>query len=143
MSGFDGALDAFNMALNGYLNGDPDPVLAVFSCHDDVTLCNPVGPPCRGRGDVERAAAEPSFHFTDGRASGFDEVSRVVTTDLGYVVRIERGQAHIDGSPEPVPYALRVTMIFRREGETWKIAHRHADPITTPRPLASAMQQPA
>ena len=143
MSGFDDALDAFNMALNDYLNGDPDPVLAVFSGHDDVTLCNPVGPPCRGREDVERAAAEPSSHFTDGKISGFDEVSRVVNTDLGYVVRIERGQAHIDGSPGPVPYSLRVTMIFRREGEAWKIAHRHADPITTPRPHGSAMEQPA
>jgi ketosteroid isomerase-like protein len=115
----------------------------MFSRHDDVTLCNPVGPPFRGREDVERAGAEPSSHFTDGKVAGFDEVSRFVTADLGYIVRIERGQAHIDGSPEPVPYSLRVTMIFRREGEAWKITHRHADPITTPRPLASAMEQPA
>ncbi len=143
MSSFDDALNRFNMALNDYLNGDPGPATAVFSRHDDVTLCNPVGPPCRGRADVERAATEPSSHLTRGRISGFDEVSRFVTADLGYVVRIERGQAHVDDSAEPVPYALRVTMIFRREGETWKIAHRHADPITTPRPLASAMEQPA
>lgn len=143
MSSFEDALDAFNTALNDYLNGDPGPVNAVFSRHDDVTLCNPVGPPCRGREDVERAAAEPSSHFTGGKVSGFDEVSRFVTPDLGYVVRIERGQTHLDGSPEPVPYSLRVTMIFRREGEAWKIAHRHADPITAPRPLASAMEQPA
>ena len=143
MANFDDALNAFNLALNDYVNGDPGPAHAVFSQRDDVTLCNPVGPPCRGSEDVERAAAEPSSHFTDGEVSGFDEVSRVVTADLGYLVRIERGQAHIDGSPEPMPYALRVTMIFRREGEVWKIAHRHADPITTPRPLASAMEQPA
>ena len=42
MSSFDDALNAFNMALNDYLNGDPGPVQAVFSRHDDVTLCNPV-----------------------------------------------------------------------------------------------------
>lgn len=143
MAGFDEALNAFNTALNDYLNGDPGPALAVFSRDDDVTLCNPVGPPCRGRDVVERAAAEPSSHFTDGKVSGFDEISRFVTADLGYVVRIERGQAHLDGSPEPVPYSLRVTLIFRREGEAWKIAHRHADPITTPRPLASAMEPSA
>ncbi len=143
MSTFDDALIAFNLALNDYLNGDPGPVQAVFSRHDDVTLCNPVGPPCQGREAVERAAAEPSSHFTNGKVSGFDEVSRFVTADVGYVVRIERGQAHIDGSPEPVPYSLRVTMVFRSEGEGWKIAHRHADPITTPRPLISAIEQSA
>lgn len=143
MSSFDDALNAFNMALNDYLNGDPGPVQAVFSQHGDVTLCNPVGPPCRGPKDVERAAAEPTSHFTNGKVSGFDEVARFVTADVGYVVRIERGQTHIDDSPEPVPYSLRVTMIFRSEGEAWKIAHRHADPITTPRSLASAFEQPA
>ncbi|MDQ3962658.1 MAG: nuclear transport factor 2 family protein [Actinomycetota bacterium] len=142
MSGFDDALNAFNMALNDYVNGDPRPVLAVFSREDDVTLCNPIGPPCRGRANVEWAAAEPSSHFTDGKVSGFEEVSSFVAADLGYVVRIERGQMHIDGSPEPVPYSLRVTLIFRREDEAWKIVHRHADPITTRRPLASAMEQP-
>jgi ketosteroid isomerase-like protein len=47
----------------------------------------------------------------------------------------ERGQTHIDGSPDLVPYALRVTMIIRQEGESWKIAHRHGVPITAPRPL--------
>jgi ketosteroid isomerase-like protein len=84
---------------------------------------------------VDRAAAEPSSHFSDGSASEFDEISRFVADDLGYVVRIERGQTHIDSSPDPVPYALRVTMIIRQEGESWKIAHRHADPITALRPL--------
>ncbi len=141
MSSFDDALNRFNVGLHDYLNGDPGPVLAVFSRHDDVTLCNPFGPPCRGPEDVERAAAEPSLHLTGGKVRSLDEVSRFVTADLGYVVRIERGEAHVDGSPEPVPYSLRVTLVLRREDEAWKIVHRHADPITTPRPLASAMEQ--
>lgn len=143
MSSFDDALGTFNIALNDYLNGNPGPVNSVFSEGADVTLCNPVGPPCRGPEDVKRAAAEPSSHFADGKISSFDEVSRLVTPDLGYVVRIERGQARVDGSSQLVPYALRVTLIFRREGESWKIVHRHADPITTSRPLASAMGQAA
>ena len=134
-STFDEALNSFNAAQHHYMNGDPGPALATFSRRDDVTLCNPVGPPCRGPEMVDRAAAEPSTHFSDGAVSGFEEISRFVTDTLGYVVRIERGQTHIDGSPGPVPYALRVTMILRPEGEHWRIAHRHADPITAARPL--------
>ena len=136
-STFDDALKAFNAAQHHYLNGDPEPVRAIFSRRDDVTLCNPVGPPCRGPEMVDRAAAEPSSHLSDGEVSGSEEISRFVSDDLGYVVRIERGRAHIDHSPEPVPYALRVTMIIRLEGESWKVAHRHADPITSVRPLDS------
>jgi ketosteroid isomerase-like protein len=132
---FDDVLNAFDAAQHHYLSGDPGPARAMFSRRDDVTLCNPVGPPCRGPELVDRAGAEPSSHFSDGAVSGYEEISRFVTDDLGYVVRIERGQTHIDGSPEPVPYALRVTMIIRQEGEGWRIAHRHADPITAPRPL--------
>ena len=29
--------------------------------------------------------------------------------------------------------ALRVTNVFRLEGDAWKLVHRHADPITSPR----------
>ena len=31
------------------------------------------------------------------------------------------------------PTALRVTSVYRSEGDAWKLVHRHADPITTPR----------
>jgi ketosteroid isomerase-like protein len=57
------------------------------------------------------------------------------------VVEIERGEAKIGGSEEMTPWALRVTMIFRPEDGEWKVVHRHADPITTPRPAESVIQE--
>jgi hypothetical protein len=38
------------------------------------------------------------------------------------------------------PVGLRVTSIFCREDDAWKILHRHADPITTPRSGESVLQ---
>jgi ketosteroid isomerase-like protein len=70
----------------------------------------------------------------------FEEMSRYSTSDLGYIVQIERAQARLTGSEDMSPIALRATMIFRREGDTWRIAHRHADPIMTPRPISTVVE---
>jgi hypothetical protein len=34
-----------------------------------------------------------------------------------------------------------VTTIFRSEDDGWRIVHRHADPITTPRPVESTVRE--
>jgi ketosteroid isomerase-like protein len=142
---FDGAVEAYRQALALFVKGDPKPALDFFSRRDDVTLANPLGPPQRGPEAVARAAADGAAQVSDGSIRGFEDVSRYSTTDLGYVVQIERAQARLVGSGEITPIALRVTMIFRREGDTWRVVHRHADPITTPhhydrRPYPAALR---
>jgi ketosteroid isomerase-like protein len=104
-------------------------VTEFFSRRDDVTLANPLGPPRRGAAEVAKAIAEAAAQVSDGSVRGFEEVSRYSTPDLGYVVKIERSQARLVGSENINSLALRVTLIFRREGDTWRVAHRHADPI--------------
>ena len=139
-SGFDDAVEAYRQALESFVTGDPQPALEFFSRRDDVTLANPLGPPRVGYADVAAAAAEGAAMLRDGSLLGVEEVSRYSTPDLGYVVQIERTQARLPGSEDMARIALRVTMIMRREGETWKVAHRHADPITTPRPISTAVE---
>lgn len=139
---FDAAVQAFREALSSYVQGNPGPVTELFSRRDDVTLANPLGPPRVGPAEVDIAIAEGASYLRDGSIRGFEEISRYITADLGYVVQIERTQARLSGSEIMSPLALRVTMIFRREELTWKIAHRHADPITTPRPVSTAIEAP-
>jgi ketosteroid isomerase-like protein len=71
----------------------------------------------------------------------FENVAKYVTPELAYVVWLERAKAKIGGGEDITPFALRVTMIFRPEEGTWKVVHRHADPITAPRPAESVIQQ--
>ncbi|MDQ3913371.1 MAG: hypothetical protein M3305_16695 [Actinomycetota bacterium] len=56
-------------------------------------------------------------------------------------MQIERLKSKIGSREDTTPYALRATMIFRPEDGTWKVVHRHVDPITTARPAESVIQQ--
>ena len=139
-SDFDGAVEAYRQALDAFLKGDPEPVMEFWSRRDDVTLANPVGPPRLGPAEVDKAIEEAAANFRDGSVRRFEEVSRYSTPDLGYVVQLERTEARLAGSDSLTPFALRATLIFRREGDTWKVAHRHADPITTARPISTVIE---
>lgn len=131
-SGFDEAVDAFRIALDALLQGDANPVKKLWSRQEDVTVANPFGPPRRGPSEVERAIEEAAGNYSGG-SRRFDEVSRFSTPELGYVVQLEHTEAILPGRETAVPFTLRVTMIFRREEAGWKVAHRHADTVTTAR----------
>jgi len=61
------------------------------------------------------------------------------SSDLAVAVEVERGKAKVGGAQVLAPVAVRVTSVFRLEGDVWKLVHRHADPITTPRPASSVI----
>jgi hypothetical protein len=48
-------IESYRQALQAMVSGAPAAVLSLFSSRDDVTLANPLGPPCRGRAAVEEA----------------------------------------------------------------------------------------
>ncbi len=79
--------------------------------------------------------------FRDGKFLSAEIIAKYVTPELAYVVEIERGEAKVGGREETIPWALRATMIFRPEEGTWKVVHRHADPITTEQPAESVVQE--
>jgi ketosteroid isomerase-like protein len=139
---FDGAVEAYRQALGAFIKGDPRPVAEHFSRRDDVTLANPFGPPRLGWSSVEKAIEAAAANFEDGSVR-FEELSRYSTADLGYVVYLERAEVRLAGREEMVSSSLRVTMIFRLEGDTWKVAHRHADPITTAQPISTIIDTQA
>jgi ketosteroid isomerase-like protein len=139
---FDEVVEQYHLALNEFLKGNPEPVKGFFSHRDDVTLANPlVGLPARGWEQVTATLEHASSQFTDGENLGFETVAKYVTPEFAYVLLIERDKVKVGGSEDTAPSALRVTMIFRLEDGTWKVVHRHADPITTPQPAESVIQE--
>jgi ketosteroid isomerase-like protein len=138
----DRLIERFRLSMDGFLKGDPEPTKRVFSHKDDVTLANPYGPPARGWDEVAKVTEHAASQVRDGQMTGFKTITKYVTDELAYVVWIERPKAKVGGSEEITPFALRVTMIFRPEEDgEWKIVHRHADPITTPQPAETVIQE--
>lgn len=140
-------IDEFREALRRYVKGDPEPALSFFSDRDDVTLANPLEPPRRGPAAVAEAALKAGAIFQEGGpmcfeqvVSEFEEIARVTTADLGYVLQVERHEGRVAGSDDNIVSALRATLVFRREGGGWKISHRHADPILSERRADTLVQ---
>jgi ketosteroid isomerase-like protein len=86
---------------------------------------------------MERAASQ----LRDGAFVDFETIAKYVTPELAYVVWIERAKVKVGEREDIAPSTLRVTMIFRPEDGVWKVVHRHADPITTARPIESVIQE--
>ena len=123
------------------MKGNPKPVQNLFSHREDATLANPYGPPVRGWEQVAKTIEHAASLRRDGEFVGSEIVAKYVTPELAYVVQLERAKAKVGGREDIAPIATRATMIFRPEDGTWKMVHRHADPITTAQPAESLIQQ--
>lgn len=132
-------LEEYHRAGLEITNGNPDVYKTLYSRRDDVTLANPFGPPARGWSDVSATLDRAATNYRDGEVVGFENVSTVVTPELAYTLEIESYRARVGGAAEMTPVAVRVTTVFRREDGAWKVMHRHADPITAPRPPESVI----
>ncbi len=138
---FDTTIERYHKSLNDPPRGDPGPAKALFSSRSDVTLANPFGPAVRGKKEVDAVVDRAAAGFRDRKVAGFERLSGYVTPELAYIVETERLLAKLEGSEDISPFTLRVTSVIRREGGGWKVVHRHADPITSARPMDSVVHK--
>lgn len=108
-------------------NGDAEPRKRLWSRDDPVTVFGAV---LTVVGPDEAASAFDvlASRFSNCTSFEYQVIASGVSDDLAYVVGIEHTTASVGGAP-PLPYALRVTTIFRRDGGAWRIVHRHGDPL--------------
>jgi ketosteroid isomerase-like protein len=125
--------DQYHQSVAAFIQGDPDVQKRLWSARDDVTLANPLWPTAKGFNAVCQVMDSAAAQISEGEGYTFDPIAVVETADLAYEVGIQRNRAKLGDAAEKVPISLRVTTVFRREDDGWKIVHRHADPITTPR----------
>jgi ketosteroid isomerase-like protein len=121
-----------------FARGRPANFKALWSHTDDVTLFGALGGPIEIGWDAVAARLDwGSSNYADGIRSR-EEISRTVGSNFAYLVQKEIIEARIRGrTDERSKQELRVTMVFRRESDGWRIVHRHADSQTSTWPPRS------
>ena len=137
----DEVIEQYHLTLGEIVKGDSEPLKMMYSHTEEVALANPFGPPVRGWEQAAATMERAASNYRDGEIVGFENVVKHLTPELAYIVEVERFKAKVGGKEDITPLALRVTSIFRPEEGTWKVVHRHADPITTPQPAESVIQE--
>lgn len=117
-------------AATSYINGDAGPLGELAAKESPATFFSPGGGYVQTAEQVRDRYAGDAKNFKAGSGEGhFEILHQGSSGDLGYWVGFQRATTKLAGNPDPVPFNLRITEIFRRENGEWKLIHRHADPL--------------
>ncbi len=122
------------------MRGDVERYRALIPLGDDFTLMAPFGgKPSHGgvRSNGEWAAI--GRFFNNGRDSTLELVHAWRTADMAVLGVVERTHVEV-GAIAPQDWALRVTLVFRRDKGQWLLVHRHADPLASGISVARAAE---
>jgi hypothetical protein len=107
-----------------WINGDP----SGYVLPENATLMSAFGGTTRGgRTTVHRQRAGNSMW-----ESGTGDVELVdggVSDGIAWLVMVEHASVTFAGRPNQTRWDLRLTELFKRNGDSWERFHRHADPL--------------
>jgi ketosteroid isomerase-like protein len=119
-------------AADAYIRGDMDTYLALIPHAADYTLMPPSGgPTVRGFDSSEQSVARTREFFAGAGTAKVELEQSYACGDLAVLVLVERQHGEVGGLADQ-DWSLRLTLVFRRLGSGWELAHRHADPLVHP-----------
>jgi len=116
-------------ASDEFVNGNFEPLERISAERVPATIFGPKGDCVQGADHVNAANEKGARMFKPGGSNTFEIMHSAADNDLAYWVGIQRSVVRMDGKESGVAMDLRVTEIFRREGDEWKLVHRHADKL--------------
>ena len=109
-------------------DGDAEPRRAVWSRDEPVSVLG-AWQSAVGREALDELFTGLAATFSDCTAYAVELLAYDVVGDMAFTAGLEHSSASVGGVPRS--YTLRATQVYRREGGEWKVAHRHADTLTT------------
>ena len=111
-------------AMNRMLNGDAVPLAEIWSHGTAVSAMHPIGGRQVGWESVRESFAQVAKLASDGQVELKDQLVHVAG-EMAYELGVEHGHFKLGGHHVSVDF--RVTNIYQREKEGWKIVHHHTD----------------
>ena len=110
------------------MRGDIDRYRALVPIASDFTLMSPFGGTPTHGADMTSERWEATGRFFRNGTLEQEVVQTYASADMVVLAIIERARVEVGGLPAQ-DWPLRVTLVYRREGTEWLLAHRHADPL--------------
>ena len=127
-SSFKAFLPKWERYIDSISSGNPTLVKDNASHSDDITIMGAFGGYEKGWAQVgaryDWAAAQ--MKGTQPKKSKIEYIDIIVSGDLAYTVALA---SVVEGGTDKDFSKIRVTEIFRKENGSWKLLHRHADPL--------------
>ena len=113
-------------AEEALVRGDVEPRLQMWSHHDPVSLFAAVGPSKAGWDELEPTFRSVAARLSGGHDVSYEIMSIEVSGDMAWTAGFVRFNVSMDGGPQ-TRYTLRITHIYRRESDQWKVVHEHSN----------------
>lgn len=121
------------------MQGDYTTYTSLLKLSDDFSLMSPFGgEPSFGPEYTPERIERMAAFFRNGQLST-ETVATYASDDMVVIAYIERIHVEVGGLPAQ-DWDLRVTLVYRRAGETWELVHRHADPLVAALSLDQAAE---
>ena len=125
-------IERVGRAAAAYIRGDIRGYFDLIPLTSDCSLMPPYGGELAivGNSRTEEEIEATSRFFRSGEAT-LEVAQTLVGQDMVVLVAIERQHGEVGEFPDQ-DWSLRVTLVFVRQDEQWKLAHRHADALVRP-----------
>ncbi|MBJ7408574.1 MAG: nuclear transport factor 2 family protein [Bradyrhizobium sp.] len=110
------------------MRGDVGAYRQMISITDDFVLMSPFGGAPSKAAEYTPERWERMGRFFRNGTHRQEVVQTYGSQDMVVLALIERDSVEVGGLPAQ-EWALRVTLVYRRVGTEWHLAHRHADPL--------------
>jgi ketosteroid isomerase-like protein len=124
---FNDFMTAREKAAEAYVRGDGAKVDTIVPHSGAASFHSPAGDTVTGAEAVAKRYLKDAAVFHDNGTNRFDVLQKGDAGDIDFWTGFQIANVQIGDMPRPVEMRIRVTEIFRRIDDDWKLIHRHAD----------------